>query len=118
MSSFPLTRDRPFANLRMTTVSTVTDAAEQLARIAKALAHPVRVQIVQILRHRSCVCGDLVDELPLAQTTIWQHLRVLKEAGVIKGEIEGPTVCYSLDTRTLKRFGRLVAELQGSTTEA
>jgi ArsR family transcriptional regulator len=96
----------------------MTDKANQLARIAKALAHPVRVQIVQILRDRSCVCSDLVDELPVAQTTVWQHLRVLKEAGVVKGEIEGPTVCYCLDTRTLKRFERLVAELQCSTMEA
>lgn len=90
----------------------MTDKAEQLARIAKALAHPVRVQIVQILRDRSCVCGDLVDELPVAQTTVWQHLRVLKEAGVVKGEIEGPTVCYCLDTHTLTRFMQLVAGLQ------
>lgn len=85
--------------------------ADELARLAKALAHPVRVRIVEILQRRSCVCGDLVDELPLAQTTVWQHLRTLKEAGVVKGEIDGPKVCYSLDTDTLNRLSKLVAGL-------
>lgn len=85
--------------------------ADELARLAKALAHPVRVRIVEILQRRSCVCGDLVDELPLAQTTVWQHLRTLKEAGVVKGEIDGPNVCYSLDTDTLNRLSKLVAGL-------
>ena len=85
--------------------------ADELARLAKALAHPVRVRIVEILQRRSGVCGDLVDELPLAQTTVWQHLRTLKEAGVVKGEIDGPNVCYSLDTDTLNRLSKLVAGL-------
>lgn len=85
--------------------------ADELARLAKALAHPVRVRIVEILQRRSCVCGDLVDELPLAQTTVWQHLRTLKEAGVVKGEIDGPNVCYSLDTDTMNRLSKLVAGL-------
>lgn len=84
----------------------------ELALIAKALAHPVRVQIVQILKRKACVCGDLVDELPLAQTTVWQHLRVLKDAGIVKGEIEGPTVCYCLDAQTLDRFLHHVADLK------
>lgn len=85
--------------------------AEQLARLAKALAHPIRVRIVEILQTRSCVCGDLVDELPVAQTTVWQHLRVLKEAGVVKGRIDGPNVCYYLETETLNDLSQLVANL-------
>ncbi|QHS08862.1 helix-turn-helix transcriptional regulator [Sinimarinibacterium sp. NLF-5-8] len=84
----------------------------ELALLAKALAHPVRVQIIQILRKRACVCGDLVDELPLAQTTVWQHLRVLKDAGIVKGEIDGPAVCYCVDPQVLDRLMLLIAELQ------
>ncbi|MBE9168391.1 winged helix-turn-helix transcriptional regulator [Pleurocapsales cyanobacterium LEGE 06147] len=90
----------------------VDEKPQELARIAKALSHPIRVRIVEILRQRSCVCGDLVDELPVAQTTVWQHLRVLKEAGLVKGDIDGPTVCYCLNTHVLERFSQLVAELR------
>lgn len=85
--------------------------AEELAGLAKALAHPIRVQIVQILQGHSCVCGDLVDKLPVAQTTVWQHLRVLKEAGIVKGKIDGSNVCYWLETDTLDRLSQLVAGL-------
>jgi ArsR family transcriptional regulator len=95
----------------------VSDKIQELARVAKALSHPIRVRIVQILRQRSCVCGELVNVLPVAQTTVWQHLRVLKEAGVVKGEIDGPNVCYCLDTDVLDRFSQLVAELQNPKQE-
>ena len=67
----------------------------RIARYAKALAHPARVAILQILVQRqSCICGDLVDELPLSQSTISQHLKELKSAGLITGEIEGVKTCY------------------------
>jgi DNA-binding transcriptional ArsR family regulator len=70
----------------------------RIADFAKALAHPARVAILQILLKRSsCICGDLVDELPIAQSTVSQHLKELKNAGIIKGEIEGTKVCYCLD---------------------
>lgn len=69
-----------------------------LAAEAKALAHPARLAILQVLAGRAtCVCGEIVDELPLAQATVSQHLKVLKAAGLIQGEVDGPRVCYCLD---------------------
>ena len=69
-----------------------------LAGISKALGHPARVAILQFLASQpSCVCGDIVDELPLSQSTVSQHLKELKKVGVIKGNIEGPSVCYCID---------------------
>ena len=71
-----------------------------IARYAKALAHPARIAIINLLVSRqSCICGDLVDELPLSQSTVSQHLKELKEAGLIKGEIEGAKVCYCIDEK-------------------
>jgi predicted transcriptional regulator len=70
----------------------------QLAAYAKALSHPARVAILQLLmKKKSCVCGTLVDELPLSQSTVSQHLKELKEAGLIQGEIDGAKVCYCID---------------------
>ena len=86
------------------------EADDELAALAKAIAHPARVQIIRILvRKTSCVCGDIVDELPLAQSTVSQHLKVLKEAGLIRGEVDGPRVCYCLEPRALRRLKVLVA---------
>lgn len=88
------------------------EADEELAAYAKALGHPARVQIVRLLTRRSsCVCGDIVDELPLAQSTVSQHLKVLKEAGLIRGEVDGPRVCYCIDARALRRLRVLAAGL-------
>ena len=89
------------------------DAAdEELAALAKAIGHPARVQILRILgRLTSCVCGDIVDELPLAQSTVSQHLKVLKEAGLIRGDVDGPRVCYCVEPRALRRLRVLVAGL-------
>lgn len=71
---------------------------QRLAIIAKALAHPARIAILRVLIQRqACVCGDIVDELPLSQSTVSQHLKELKEAGIIQGEIEGVRVCYCID---------------------
>ena len=71
----------------------------RLANMAKALGHPARVAIMEYLLRNSgtCVCGDIVEELPLAQSTVSQHLKVLKEAGLIKGETEGVSTCYCAD---------------------
>ena len=86
------------------------EADEELAALAKAIGHPARVQILRILVHRTtCVCGDIVDELPLAQSTVSQHLKVLKEAGLIRGEVDGPRVCYCIEPRALRRLKVLVA---------
>ena len=88
------------------------EADEELAALAKALGHPARVQILRILvRKTTCVCGDIVDELPLAQSTVSQHLKVLKDAGLIRGEVDGPRVCYCIEPRTLRRLKVLVAGL-------
>lgn len=85
---------------------------QELARLAKALGHPVRIKILRILRERkSCVRGELVDQLPLSQTTVWQHLKVLKEAGLVQGEIEGPKLCYCIAPDIVDRFKRLASEL-------
>ncbi|MFO0563177.1 MAG: metalloregulator ArsR/SmtB family transcription factor [Polyangiales bacterium] len=89
------------------------DAAdEELAMLTKALGHPARVKILRILiRRDACVCGDIVDELPLAQSTVSQHLKVLKDAGLIRGEIDGPRVCYCIDPRALRRLKALIGGL-------
>ena len=69
-----------------------------IAKYAKALSHPARVAILNVLiKKQACVCGDIVDELPIAQSTVSQHLKELKEAGLIKGDIEGASVCYCID---------------------
>jgi ArsR family transcriptional regulator len=70
----------------------------ELARYAKALAHPARISIILLLlKKRACICGSIVGELPLSQSTVSQHLRALKEAGLIKGDIDGAKVCYCID---------------------
>jgi len=73
-------------------------ALAHLAEQAKALAHPARLAILRILAERdACICGDLVDDLPLAQATVSRHLKTLKEAGLIQGTVDGPRVCYCLN---------------------
>lgn len=75
----------------------------RLAKYAKALGHPARVAILKLLASKqTCVCGDIVDELPLSQSTVSQHLKELKDAGLIKGEIEGAKVCYCIDVKEWK----------------
>jgi ArsR family transcriptional regulator len=89
-----------------------TEADEELAALAKAIGHPARVQILRILvRKTACVCGDIVDELPLAQSTVSQHLKVLKDAALIRGEVDGPRVCYCIEPRALRRLKALVGGL-------
>ena len=88
------------------------EADEELAALAKALGHLARVQIVPLLARRTtCVCGDIVEELPLSQSTVSQHLKVLKEVGIVRGEIDGPRVCYCLSPRTLRRLRSLISSL-------
>ena len=72
----------------------------KIAKYAKALAHPARVAILQVLiKKQSCICGDIVEELPLSQSTVSQHLKELKDAGLIKGDIDGVKVCYCIDEK-------------------
>ena len=84
----------------------------ELAELTKAIGHPVRIQILRMLLDRNaCVCGEIVDELPFAQSTISQHLKVLKKAGLIQGEVDGPRICYCVDGKTLKRLKSLITAL-------
>jgi ArsR family transcriptional regulator, arsenate/arsenite/antimonite-responsive transcriptional repressor len=88
------------------------EADQELAALARALGHPVRVKIVRLLVEKNaCVCGDIVDELPLAQSTVSQHLKVLKEAGLIRGTVDGPRVCYCIEPGSLRRLRVLVGAL-------
>ncbi|TVQ44186.1 MAG: ArsR family transcriptional regulator [Saprospirales bacterium] len=74
----------------------------QIATIAKALGHPARVAIIEhLLKVNQCICGDIVNELPLAQPTVSQHLRELKNAGIIQGTIEGNSICYCINEQTI-----------------
>lgn len=83
-----------------------------LAEMCKALAHPARVRILEILlANENCFCGQIVDMLPLAQSTVSQHLKSLKQAGLIIGEIDGPSICYCVDNNRLDQFKKMVAEL-------
>jgi len=89
-----------------------SEADEELATMAKAVGHPARVRILRLLARRdTCVCGDIVDDLPLAQSTVSQHLKVLKDAGLVRGEIDGPRVCYCIEPRSLRRLRSLVGSL-------
>jgi DNA-binding transcriptional ArsR family regulator len=75
----------------------------KLAKYAKALGHPARIVILQFLaKQKSCMCGDIVEELPLSQSTVSQHLKELKDAGLIKGSIDGVKVCYCIDDKEWK----------------
>lgn len=85
-------------------VAEFTKSDTWLADIAKALSHPARIRILKILTEMDiCMCGDIVDQLPLAQATVSQHLKELKRVGLIQGEIEGPKVCYCVNNQTLQK---------------
>lgn len=89
-----------------------------LADACKALSHPARLAILQTLARRgTCICGEIVEVLPLSQATVSQHLKVLREAGLITGEVDGPRSCYCINTETLQalgaRLGRMFRSLEG-----
>jgi ArsR family transcriptional regulator, arsenate/arsenite/antimonite-responsive transcriptional repressor len=84
----------------------------QLAVYAKALAHPARIAILRELAKRgTCICGEIVEVLPLAQSTVSQHLKALKEAGLIDGEVEGPRSCYCLNVKAVKLLSEALGGL-------
>ena len=88
------------------------DSDEQLARLARGVAHPLRVRILRLLMERGqCVCGDIVDEVPRAQSTVSQHLKVLKESGLIHGEVEPPRVCYCVNEEGVRKLKDLIGGL-------
>jgi DNA-binding transcriptional ArsR family regulator len=87
-----------FHHMGLAKTEQFTTEENRMASIAKALAHPARIAILKVLiQKKACICGDIVDELPLSQSTVSQHLKELKEARLIKGDIEGVKVCYCID---------------------
>ena len=94
-----------------------TEEQNKIALWMKALGHPARIAIIQfLLEKKSCICGDIVDELPLAQATVSQHLRELKNAEIIKGNIEGNSICYCLNIETIEHIQFFINELQVNLT--
>ena len=84
---------------------------ERLAALAWGVAHPLRVRILQLLAKReTCVCGEIVEEMPVAQSTVSQHLKILKEAGLVQGEIDGPRVCYCINPASLAELKALLGK--------
>ena len=91
------------------------DPFETLAAACKALSHPARLAILQTLAERgSCICGEIVDVMPLSQATVSQHLRVLREAGLVRGTFDGPRSCYCIDADAMKALRTSLEGLFGS----
>ena len=90
----------------------------ELADICKALGHPARIQILRhLMAEDQCICGRIVEIMPLAQSTVSQHLKILRQAGLVKGEIEGPKTCYCVNKDMLARLGSALNHLISSNTE-
>ncbi|MCP4022007.1 MAG: winged helix-turn-helix transcriptional regulator [Desulfobacteraceae bacterium] len=90
---------------------------DQLSKICKALGHPTRIKILEhLIKINSCVCGEIVDKFPFSQSTISQHLKLLKESGIVLGEVEGPKTCYCVDNAILDKFKAYVSNLKCGVT--
>lgn len=99
-------------NMGATKTADYSETELALARYAKALSHPARIAILQLLlQKQACICGDIVEELPLSQSTVSQHLKELKAAGLIKGEIEGVSTCYCIDDKEWQKAKQLLGGL-------
>ncbi len=95
-----------------------TDHQNELANVLKALGHPARVAIVEyLIQHKQCICGDIVNELPLSQATISQHLRELKQVGIIQGNIEGNSICYCLNPQVFEQITKFMGIVIESVTK-
>ncbi len=82
------------------------------AELMKALGHPARIAIIELLAEReTCICGDITEELPLAQSTVSQHLKALKKSGLIKGEVDGVKTCYCLNPEVIEELNELLSKL-------
>jgi len=89
-----------------------TDKQNELAILFKALGHPARIAIIEyLLRAKSCICGEIVNELPLAQPTISQHLKELKSAGIIQGSIDGKSICYCLNPTVIYQLEKIIDDI-------
>jgi ArsR family transcriptional regulator, lead/cadmium/zinc/bismuth-responsive transcriptional repressor len=98
-----------------TKTNNFTEDQNRKAELYKALGHPARIAIIEFLiNQNSCVCGDIVEELPLSQSTISQHLKELKVVGIIKGEIEGAKTCYCIDEKAWKELENVSSLLMNS----
>lgn len=96
-------------NMGATKTEIFSEKQNRLAQMLKALAHPARIAIIQqLLKANECICGDLVHELGLAQATISQHLKELKNAGLVQGTIEGTSVCYCIDPKVWRQYKKEV----------
>ncbi len=103
------------SDLGITKTNLFTDQQNEIANLAKAIAHPARVAIIEFLiKVNACICNDIVNELPLAQPTISQHLRELKNAGIIKGNIEGNAICYCLDKTVFDKISMFFEPISNS----
>jgi DNA-binding transcriptional ArsR family regulator len=95
-----------------------TDHQNELANVLKALGHPARVAIVEyLIQHKQCICGDIVNKLPLSQATISQHLRELKQVGIIQGNIEGNSICYCLNPQVFEQITQFMGVAIESVTK-
>jgi DNA-binding transcriptional ArsR family regulator len=95
----------------LTKTEEFTKTQNELAALAKAIGHPARIAILQFLiRTKACFCGDIVDVLPLSQSTVSQHLKELKKVGLIKGDIDGPSICYCIDEKTWSKAKKLIGD--------
>ena len=93
----------------LTKTDSFTTKQNETAALMKALAHPARIAIIEhLLKVNNCICGDIVDVLPLAQPTVSQHLKELKNAGIIKGDIDGTSICYCIDGNTWQKFHKIL----------
>ncbi len=89
-----------------------------IAKFAKALSHPARVAIIKLLLEKqSCICGDIVEDLPIAQSTVSQHLKELKESGLIKGNIDGASICYCVDRDVLQKANDILIKVLGASIQ-
>ncbi len=96
----------------LTKTDEFSDKQNELSLLFKALGHPARIAIIEVLlKTDNCICGDIVDELPLAQPTVSQHLKELKNAGLIKGKIEGTSICYCLDDKAWSKLQKSMSQI-------
>ncbi len=95
--------------MAITKVNEFNIKEQKIAELCKALAHPARIAIINFLiKKKECICSDVVNELPLSQSTVSQHLKELKKAGLINGDIDGPRVCYCIDRKKWNDAGKII----------
>ena len=103
--------------MAITKAKLFNSSQKRTASLMKALGHPARIAIVELLAEKNtCICGDITKELPLAQSTVSQHLKALKKAGIIKGEIDGVRTCYCLDEKGVQNISSLFPSLVDTLT--